>query len=725
MNPKVTTVEIDLSQRVPSFQGMYGLIIGGFRKGRVGERLFISNQQDADRILGRPIVGSDSAYHVLHSYLEKSQRCWVTRVAADDAVYGGIAVGSQYSALLGTGSGTIKQFTGTVAFGRCLPGTVSIYIDGDKVGYDNSSGVIQGTTLENTSTINYKTGAVSLDFSVPVPKGAKVYAHWGFPNVSFNAGKTDPESAAFNERDLTQEVAFSGLDYLDSLVPYPVISPNGEVTAVSEATVVLYDEDTVLGYFNEDGVGVDVATGFFDTEATNELNYATGTISFSVDAGYTLSGVVTAQYKSRLSDLFLLYADSPGMWSDDLRVVISRINEDRNTFKISVFEARENQPTIMVTSYETSLKYQVSGLEQQQYLEEMINGTNDYIRVFKNPYIDPDDVDVVLPIEAFVPAETLAHTDVLGSIVPIELTGGDDGTAVTVAKYITALETYNNKEDVPVDLVIDTLPNVTYHTAIMKFCDRAYGGRGDCYGILQVPFDLEQASDYAVQAINYRKYELQASSSFVGLYFGHVNRYDAYTGRNIWIPSTGHIAGIFSYTADQFKPWFAAAGWQRGRIATEDIYRKVTEGERDALYDADVNCFKSDPERGLAVWGQKTLYGQPSALDRANVRWCLIVVENAIEEYEESMLFELNDAYTRKLMSVTVADYLGRIKAERGIYDYRVVCDESNNTPEVIDNNEMYLDFYIQPVKAAEFIYSRAVITRTGAKFDNVRLISG
>ena len=126
--------------------------------------------------------------------------------------------------------------------------------------------------------------------------------------------------------------------------------------------------------------------------------------------------------------------------------------------------------------------------------------------------------------------------------------------------------------------------------------------------------------------------------------------------------------------------------------------------------------------KGIAIWGQKTLYGRPSALDRANVRWLLIVVENAIEEFLEEYEFEINDEISRALVRSAVYDYLASIKSRRGLYDFDVVCDYTNNSPEQIDNYIMNVDYYLQPVKAAEYLYGRAVITRTGVDFLDVRI---
>ena len=206
------------------------------------------------------------------------------------------------------------------------------------------------------------------------------------------------------------------------------------------------------------------------------------------------------------------------------------------------------------------------------------------------------------------------------------------------------------------------------------------------------------------------------------MYCGHVKIYDTYNGRFIWLAPSGFVAAAFSYTADQYEAWLPAAGWRRGLLSVLDVYRKFTKGERDILYDNGINAMRFRPGKGIAIWGQKTLYGTASALDRANVRWLLIVTENAVEEFLEDFIFELNVALTRKQAQMAVASYFESIKNRDGVYEYSIVCDESNNSPEEIDNYKMNLDVYVQPTKAAEYLTQRVIITRTGVDFGEIAI---
>ena len=154
--------------------------------------------------------------------------------------------------------------------------------------------------------------------------------------------------------------------------------------------------------------------------------------------------------------------------------------------------------------------------------------------------------------------------------------------------------------------------------------------------------------------------------------------------------------------------------------AIVDLVKNWTKGERDLLYTAGINPIRKNPAGGTAVWGQKTLQVKASATDRVNVRRLLVTIEKAVTISLDDYVFELNDRTTRILITNMIDGYLSDIAGNRGLYDYRVVCDESNNDGEVIDRNELWVDIYVKPVRAAEFIQLRTIITRTDVSFEEV-----
>jgi len=678
---------------------MYGLIIGNFNKGPVNERTFITNQQQADIVVGKPTPGSDISYHILHTYLTKSKRCWVYRVV-DQPLYGGVVIGSNFNVELGDGDGVTKVFSGTLPMDRCHPGTVSIWVGTDKVGYDDAAGNINGTLLDGTGTnvVTYDDGNLTVTFTTAPPTNSKIYARWGYPSYAFTSGMADPATYEFDDYQLTQELEFSGLVYTDVLVPFPLVEPASTVTSVGTANTVIYDGTTPIAYADEFGALQDVGS-YLDALATNTVDYTNGEITFTLDPGYTPVSPLTTKYYGRTTHNFVVYGDNPGIWTDTYEVVISKVNVPNYRWNIACYENRGNLLPIRVSDYEVSKAFKKDGFDRQMHLEERINGNDYYIRVKDNIYLDPEDELLPDYLRYSVPSETIAHNNVTMSYVPIIMSGGFHGYTPNVSAYVTALRTFNNKEDVKIDIVMDTVGHYTYQLEVAKLCDRDFGGRGDCYGVIYVPFEHEESNNYISDTVNYRKYTLNLSSSFVGLYFGHVKIFDGYNGREIFIPPSGFVGAAFSYTADQYEPWFPAAGWRRGKLPVLDVYRRLQLGERDILYDNDINCMKYKPGRGIAIWGQKTLYGVASALDRANVRWLLIVAENAIEDFLDDYEFEINDAYTRTLITAAVVSYLSSIKSRRGLYAFDVVCNESNNPDELIDQYRLNVDYYLQPTK--------------------------
>jgi hypothetical protein len=729
-SPQIFTVEYDLSQIVAEFEGMTGVIIGNFDKGDTGERLFVSRQTQADNILGRPGPNSDQAYYILYSYLTKSQRCWVVRVVSN-AKYGGIVLGSCFNSSLGTADGLTATFTGTLPYERAIPGTVEIWIDKEKKGYDiASTGMFNGTTITSGSVV-HETGVVTVTFDddyLP-PSGAIVYARWGFEALSFDDIDglsadvlNDPTEYDWQSREIEMELAAADTTgvYTDVLPPYPVTSPIDEVTVVGESTVVIYDGTTAIAYADEESLFVDTGS-YLDAGATNTINYSTGAIQFTLDATYTPASDLTAKYYSSLSDCAVVYADSVGGWSDNFGITIRDIDIPNNTWNIQGWERIVLNGITDIESvpgdyWQVSREEKVDGFNRALYLEDRINENSYNIMVMDNPTILMEDTVGSM--------STMSHL-ALGRLSTdlVWMTGGDDGSSVAASAYVSALDMFSNKEDIGIDLVVDTLGHPTYQTGIANICDRTRGGRGDCYGVLYTPFSCELATNYIGNLLEYVKYTLNLNTSFCGIYTGHVKISDTYNGRDIWIPPVGFVAAAFSYTADQFDPWWAAAGWRRGVLPVMDVYRKFTLGERDELYDDNINVMRFKPGKGIAIWGQRTLYGINSALRSANVRWLLIVIEKALEEFLESYIFELNDDKTRALIVSAIMSYLETIKLRRGVYAYDVVCDESNNSPNEIDNNRLNVDTYLQPTRVAEKIYNRVVITRTGVDFADVRIV--
>lgn len=211
------------------------------------------------------------------------------------------------------------------------------------------------------------------------------------------------------------------------------------------------------------------------------------------------------------------------------------------------------------------------------------------------------------------------------------------------------------------------------------------------------------------------------STSYAVLDSGYKYQYDKYNDLYRWVPLNGDTAGLCVRTDDTRDPWFSPAGFNRGQI--KNIIKLAfnpNKAERDVLYKAGVNPVVSFPGQGTILFGDKTLLARPSAFDRINVRRLFIVLEKAIATAARTSLFEFNDEFTRAQFRSLVEPFLRDVQGRRGIYDFKVICDSTNNTGEVVDRNEFVGDIYIKPAKSINFIQLNFVAVRTGVEFSEV-----
>jgi hypothetical protein len=207
-------------------------------------------------------------------------------------------------------------------------------------------------------------------------------------------------------------------------------------------------------------------------------------------------------------------------------------------------------------------------------------------------------------------------------------------------------------------------------------------------------------------------------SSYAATYWPWLRTIDPDSGNFVWVPASTMIGGVYAFTDASSEPWFAPAGINRGGLSTViTAERKLSQGNRDTLYQGNVNPIATFPGQGVVVYGQKTLQKQASALDRVNVRRLLIALKSYIGQVAQNLVFEQNTAATRNAFLSQVNPYLETVQQRQGLYAYRVVMDDSNNTPDVIDRNQMVGAIYLQPTKTAEFIILDFNVLPTGATF--------
>ena len=208
------------------------------------------------------------------------------------------------------------------------------------------------------------------------------------------------------------------------------------------------------------------------------------------------------------------------------------------------------------------------------------------------------------------------------------------------------------------------------------------------------------------------------NTSYAAEYWPWVQVVDPASGELVWVPASTVIGGVYAYNDSVSEPWFAPAGINRGGLSqVVRAEQKLSQTQRDTLYTGRVNPIATFPGQGVVVYGQKTLQVKASALDRVNVRRLLIALKSYISQVANNLVFEQNTIATRNNFLAQVNPYLTSVQQRQGLYAFRVIMDDSNNTPDVIDRNELIGQIYLQPTKTAEFIYLDFNITPTGATF--------
>ena len=303
----------------------------------------------------------------------------------------------------------------------------------------------------------------------------------------------------------------------------------------------------------------------------------------------------------------------------------------------------------------------------------------------------------------------------------VSLSGGSDGNTPTNAQIIDGYEKFESAEDVDVSLIMAADHNATIITHIINnICET----RLDCVVTLS-PESADVVNNSAF--IGAEQEDIIAfrntlpSSSYAIMDSGYKYQYDKFNDVYRNVPLNGDTAGLMARTDNVRDPWYSPAGFNRGNVknVTRLTYNP-RKADRDQLYKSGVNPVVTFPGQGTVLFGDKTLLAKPSAFDRINVRRLFIVLEKAISTAAKFTLFEFNDAFTRAQFKNLVEPFLRDVQGRRGIFDFRVVCDETNNTPEVIDRNEFIGDIYIKPARSINFIQLNFIAVRTGVEFEEV-----
>ena len=665
VSPGVHVREIDLTNVVPSVQTTIGAIAAPFQKGPVSSITSVTSEEELVALFGKP-QGTSNAFEswfAAANFLQYSDHIKVVRcesAVVNAGANSGILIRDEdhYEASFSTGQGSHGEWTARTA------GT-----------WGNSIGVQICATADafeqNFSTNQLVNGAASA--------GAE----------TITVDDADASGYAFNVGDL---VSF----YSDNSGTVPVDEFNEyEVTAINTSTNAL----TIRLKDDPNGAGLQNAI------ADNS----------------------TMRRKWKYNDLF---ENAPGQsqWAkdngrgtaDELHVVVYDTTGDLTGYDADVAGQRTSSVLEIFPNMSKNSVARTAEGSSNYYPDVIFRKSNfiywtDHISAGSNWGTDT----------------TTAYTDVLPITID-SLSGGTDDYAVTAGELELAYDLFADTEAHDINLVIggkgggagDTAAtqdtHVTMLTALVE-------DRRDCVGFVSpyrsATVGVASAGATSARAVNNVKtaFDLCPASSYMVFDSGYKYMYDKYNDVYRMVPMCGDTAGLCAYTDNVADPWFSPAGYNRGSVrGAIKLSFNPDKAARDILYKARINPVVNFPGQGVTLFGDKTALAKPSAFDRINVRRLFLVLEKAIATAAKFMLFEFNDEFTRAQFRNMVEPFLRDVQGRRGIFDFKVVCDSTNNTGEVIDRNEFIGDIYIKPARSINFITLNFIAVRTGVSFSEV-----
>ena len=413
----------------------------------------------------------------------------------------------------------------------------------------------------------------------------------------------------------------------------------------------------------------------------------------------------------------------PSGSNDNVRFEIVNVSTGSGTFDLLIRRGNDNSNSKVVLEQWTGLSLDPN---QSNYLEAVIgnqstttdNGyvqtTGDYtnksryVRVKSVTYTTPNYFDNNgTPVSSYTSSLPIAQS---GSF------GGAAGTNCGVyglanGDYTSSISLLNNQDEFKFNII--TTPGVTATTgnAVITSLTNLASNRGDCIAIV----DMSAFGNNIATVISNAT---SIDSSYAAAYYPWVQVSAPNTGKLTWVPPSTIIPSVFAYNDRIAAPWFAPAGFTRGSLSVIQAERKLAPTDRDTLYAGKINSIATFPGQGVVAYGQKTLQKKASALDRINVRRLLIELKSYIGQVANNLVFEQNTIATRNRFLRQVNPYLESIQQRQGLYAYKVVMDESNNTADVIDRNQLLGQIFIQPTRTAEFVILDFNVTPTGATFE-------
>lgn len=700
VSPGVEVKEIDLTGIVPAVSTSIGGYAGHFKWGPVGDLVNLGTEGELAANFGAPTRSHAQSYHTAATFLRYGNTLLVSRAIDEDNAKNASSKDDPdaYPAITSEAARLIlsredfEDLSSTVAtsefYGR-YPGV-----------YGNSLKVLVRPAGRQ---IRYNVTGIELTDTEPY---SKALGTTGDSSLEVTITVYDPNNELANGDEISLRGINSRLDWVNRLV-----DADTEVYLGSKTAEVTTDHDTYILYTDSAQTTIyDPATGYDAAEDPPQEGESVSGIS-SINSGYMFSPPEAEDFEGVFENDAgtSFYAAEFGASNDEVNVMI--VDTD------GVFGEAPN--TIIETFGNLSILKDAKAEDGSSvYFKDVINTSSKYVFV--------DNLESVNTTATDAGVDVTRNTDYsgtlgsVGSVVVFQLSGGADGTASN-GNVFDALELFADAETLDVNLLFaenDSTDRITVANKIISICET----RKDCVGFISPDIAVkDQNTEDAKLDKVLKKMDRLASSNYVVLDSSPLYVYDKYNDEYIWIPASGTVAGLCARTDDVREPWFSPAGFNRGQLlGVAQLAYNPEQNHRDELYKSRVNPIVSFPGEGIILFGDKTAQSKPSAFDRINVRRLFIVIEKAIATAAKFSLFEFNDEFTRAQFVNLIEPFLRDVQGRRGITDFQVVCDETNNTGEVIDSNRFVADIYIKPARAINFITLNFIATRTGVEFSEV-----
>ena len=757
-SPGVSVQEMDISLVAPNNAGTTVFITGFTQQGPVDEVIKISSKEDLALIYGTPTNSAERYfYHTANELLNSPANIYASRLAYGDG--SGVGFGSKYSAL--AYPVTAVNAAGTACLGTLNESPSATYILGEPVHYELNdteyqslaNGIQWSATGSTTATLN--SVAALANAGVIVVNKAQTTVNDQFEgyyvgigdNVNVNPGSDYKKIVGVKAVNANAATTSAYLSIPEGTLQFNLTSNyiNGPQNSVSQIMEKLTPYD-INNTQSNDLVGVGVfklRKSIFATEAF-KLDYVledsiVGSIDYhrtqlSPTGGPNLPYFIETQdTKSRNVEIFI---------NDNLSNRLSATSLDVNG--IPQKKVRVLTQDLINASSAVALSSQVGVATSILGSISGALGVADKLYAlgaYSNSTIATKSLGDI-PTKLQRALEGIRNEDIYDIDIVVEAGLGTIYAAAsasatsyydefswtsTLSAQVEALRTSN--------AVTTTTLRDNYSTifnTFEAFCSPPYdgGGRGDCIFVAdpirhifvtgvnnKVLTDKSRNFQKDIYWPMRHQFENE-NTSYAATYANWAQVYDAFIGQQVWVPFSGFAAAAMVRTDAARFPWIAPAGFTNGLVKfATNIAVNPNQKQRDELYKSNLNPVSFFPSQGMVIYGQKTLSKKPSAFDRINVRRLFLALERPTRKLAQYFVFEPNTTFTRTRLLNTLTPLFERAKNTEGLYEYLLVCDERNNTAQVIDNNELVMDIYIKPVRAAEFILVNFYATRSDTNF--------